>query len=231
MTDATNKTTSNQSWALILIFLGLVFLATNFGWFGWFTSWLWSLLFVAGGAAFLYVYYQNRERWWALIPGFALLAVGVAALSGNAAGGLFLALMGAGFAAVFVTNRARWWAVIPAGALFTLALIAWLDAARPAWDTGWLFFTGIAATFGVLFFLPEGQGKQGWAIYPALGCLALVLLTFWSSNLGSVIISLVLIAVGVFLFWRQRREKSTSIDYALSKDKPGGSSSGSPQPH
>ncbi len=221
MIDKTTDKTPNQSWALILIFLGLLFLATNFGWFGWLTSWLWSLLFAAAGGAFLYVYYQNRKRWWALIPGFALLAVGVAALSGNAAGGLFLALIGAGFAAVFVTNRARWWAVIPAGALFTLALIAWLSAVRPGWDTGWLFFCGLATTFGVLVFLPEGQGKQRWAIYPALGCLALVLLTFLSSNVGSVIISLVLIAVGAFLFWRQAKDKS------VGSVKPGGS----PQAH
>jgi hypothetical protein len=226
----TNKNT-NQSWALILVFLGLLFLATNFGWFGWLTSWLWSLLFIGAGTAFLYVYYQNRERWWALIPGFALLAVGVAALSGNAAGGLFLALIGAGFASVFLTNRARWWAVIPAGGLLTLALIAWLGAARPAWDTGWLFFTGIAATFGVLFLLPEGQGKQSWAIYPTLGCLALVLLTFFSSNLVSIMISLALITGGAFLFWRQGKATSTSIDNSGSKDKPGGGSSGSPQPH
>jgi hypothetical protein len=222
MTDKTTDKTPNQSWALILIFLGLLFLATNFGWFGWLTSWLWSLMFIAGGGAFLYVYYQNHKRWWALIPGSALLAVGVAGLTGDAAGGLFLALIGAGFAAVFVTNRARWWAVIPAGTLFTLALIAWLDAAIPSWDTGWLFFTGIAATFGVLFLLPEGQGKQRWAIYPALASLALVLLTFFSSTLGSVIISLVLIAVGTFLFWRQGKDKGGS------NDKPGGNL---PQPH
>jgi hypothetical protein len=226
----TNKNATNQSWALILIFLGLLFLATHFGWFGWLTNWLWSLLFLGAGAAFLYVYYQNRERWWALIPGSALLAVGVAALSGHAAGGLFLALLGAGFAAVYLSERKRWWAIIPAGGLLTLALLAWLGAARPAWDTGWLFFSGLAATFGVLFFLPEGQGKQRWAIYPALGCLVLVLPTFLSSNIGSFMISLVLIAVGVFLFWRQSKDKSTNIDNSLSKGKPGGNSSGTPQP-
>jgi hypothetical protein len=219
----TNKNT-NQSWALILIFLGLLFLATNFGWFGWLTSWLWSLLFIGAGAAFLYVYYQKRERWWALIPGFSLLAIGVAALSGNAAGGLFLALIGAGFAAVYMSERKRWWAIIPPGILLTLAVVAWLGAARPGWDTGWLFFIGMAATFGALVLLPEGQGKQRWAIYPALGCLVLVLLTFLSSNVGSLIIALALIAMGALLFWRQGKGRAVN-------DKPDGSSSGTPQPH
>jgi hypothetical protein len=219
----TNKNT-NQSWALILIFLGLLFLATNFGWFGWLTSWLWSLLFLGAGVAFLYLYYQKRERWWALIPGFALLAIGTAALSGNAAGGLFLALIGAGFAAVYFSDKHRWWAIIPAGGLFTLALIAWLGTARPGWDTGWLFFMGIAATFGVLFLLPEGQGKQRWAVYPALGCLALVLLTFLSSNTGGIVIALALIAVGAFLFWRQGKDRAV-------KDRTSDGPNGTPQPH
>lgn len=218
----THKSSSNQSWGIILVFLGILFLATNFGWFGWLTSWLWSLFFIAAGAGFLYVYYQNRERWWALIPGFTLLAIGVSALSGNAAGGLFLALIGSGFVAVYLSNRQRWWAILPAGALLTLALIAWADAVRPGWDNGWLFFLGIAATFGVLFFLPQHQGKQRWAIYPTLGSLALVLLTLLSSNLGSIIIAILLIAIGVYLFW-QRREKSD-----LEKPDPHIST---PQPH
>jgi hypothetical protein len=55
--------------------------------------------------------------------------------------------------------------------------------------------------------------------------LALVLLTFLSSNIGSIMIALALIAVGAFLFWRQGKDKS------LSNEKPSGSSSGSPQPH
>lgn len=196
---------THQSWAMILIFLGLLFLATNFGWFGWFTNWLWSLAFVGAGAAFLYVYYQNRERWWALIPGFALLAIGVSALSGNAAGGLFLALLGSGFAMVYISNKTRWWAIIPAGALFTLALIAWLSNLRPGLDMGWLFFLGIATTFVIVFLL----SRQRWAIYPALGCLVLVLLTFLSSNVGSIIIALALVAIGVFLFWRQGKNESS----------------------
>jgi hypothetical protein len=186
-------------WAYALIALGVLFLATNFGWFNWLTSWLWTSLFILGGGAFLYVYYQDRSRWWALIPGFALLAIGVAALSGNAAGGFFLALLGAGFAAVYLSNRKRWWAIIPAGVLFTLALIAWFDTARPGADMGWLFFLGIAVTFGVLFFIPE---RQRWAIYPALGSLAFMLIIL-VSQLGVWFVSLGLIIVGVYLVWRQ----------------------------
>jgi hypothetical protein len=194
---------NNQNfWAYALIALGVLFLATNFGWFNWLTSWVWTSLFIAGGGAFLYVYSQDRSRWWALIPGFALLAIGVAALSGNAAGGFFLALLGAGFAAVYFSNRQRWWSIIPAGVLFTLALVAWFDAARPGADMGWLFFLGIALTFATLFFLPEGAGRQRWAMYPALGSLAFMLIIM-ASHLGVWFVSLGLIVVGAYLIWRQ----------------------------
>lgn len=195
----TNKTNQNL-WAYVLIAVGVLFLATNFGWFNWLTSWLWALLFIAGGGAFLYVYNQDRSRWWALIPGFALLAIGVAALSGNAAGGFFLALLGAGFAAVYFSNRRRWWAIIPAGVLLTLALVAWFDTGRI--DLGWLFFLGIGLTFATLFLLPEDAGKQRWAIYPALGCLAFMLIVL-ASGLGVWLVSLGLIVVGAYLIWRQ----------------------------
>lgn len=188
-------------WAYLLIGLGLLFLATDLGWFAFLAGWLWALLFIAGGAGFLYVYRENHKHWWALIPGFALVALGVAALSGDAAGGLFLGLVGMGFAAVYWTNRARWWAIIPAGALFTLALIAWLETALPALDAGWLFFLGIAATFGLLYLLPEH--KQGWALYPALGGVALTLVTLVSSGVGEVLLPLLLVLVGIYLAWRQ----------------------------
>lgn len=202
-----NKLTQNV-WAYALIGIGVVFLATNLGWFSGLSNWLWSILFIVGGGAFLYVYYQNRSRWWALIPGFALLAIGVSALSGIAAGGFFLALLGAGFAAVYFSNRQRWWAIIPAGVLLTLALVAWFDSMGNR-DMGWLFFLGIALTFATLFFLSEGSGKQGWAIYPALGSLAFMVIAL-ASHLGIWLVSLGLIIVGVFLIWRQSTGRGSS---------------------
>ena len=196
-------------WAYLLIGLGLLFLATDLGWFGFLTGWLWALLFVAGGTTFLYLYRENPRHWWALIPGFALVALGVAALSGDAAGGLFLGLVGAGFAAVYATNRARWWAIIPAGALFTLALIAWLGAAFPLWDAGWLFFLGLTATFGALYLLPPH--RHAWALYPAFGGVVLVGITLVSSPVGEVLLPLLLVLAGIYLAWRQGKPSQDTI--------------------
>lgn len=116
--------------------------------------------------------------WWALLPGFGLLALGAATLSSGAASApLFLGFLGAGFAAAYRAERRRWWAILPAGVLWTLALVAWLGETRPGSQVGWVFFLGLAATFGALFSLPGAQ-RQRWALYPALGTLALALLVF-----------------------------------------------------
>ncbi|HRN19712.1 MAG TPA: hypothetical protein PLU66_11560 [Trueperaceae bacterium] len=190
-------------WAYLLIGLGVFFLAVNVGWLDWVGDWQWALLCLGGGAASYYYYATHSTEWWALIPGFALAAIGVGILAGDAGGPVFLLLLGAGFAGVYLTRRRLWWAIIPAGTLFTLALVAWLTERSPGLDTGWVFFLGLAVTFALLFFLPDGQGKQRWAVYPALGVLALVALTAFPDVLGEVFLPLLLVLAGIILLWRR----------------------------
>lgn len=190
-------------WAVLLIGIGLLSLAANAGWLAWITPWIWAALFVAGGGAFLYYYTLNRRHWWALIPGFTLLGIAAAIVGGEAGGGLFLALIGAGFATIYVLEREKWWAIIPAGALMTLGAVAWLDTMFPAVDVGWVFFLGLAATFGLLYALPEGQGKQRWAMFPALATLALSLMIIASGAVTGIVVPLILIAAGILLMWRR----------------------------
>jgi hypothetical protein len=188
--------------ALLLIAFGVLALVTNLGWFAWFTGWIWPLLFLAGGGAFVALFLRDRERWWALIPGGALIAVGLASLAGAAGGLLLFLALGSGLLTVWLLDRKRWWALMPSGALFTLALVVAADAIRPAGDHGWLFFFGIAVTFALLALLPREQGGQRWALYPALGALAFAIMTLFTS-VGGVPVALLLIAVGAFLLWRR----------------------------
>lgn len=118
------KDSRSHVWAYAFIGVGALSLATKLGWFGWLTNGLWIALFLAVGAAFLYYYSLDRQHWWALIPGTTLLGLGIAALSGDAAGSVFLALPAAGFAAIFAINRRHWWAVSPA------AVAACIEASR-----------------------------------------------------------------------------------------------------
>jgi hypothetical protein len=198
----TPKYTDTRSWAYLLVGGGLLLLAAQLGWLGWMNSWWWAALFLAGGAYFLLLFRKEPARWWAVVAGAQLAGIGVTFLAGDVGGAFFLATFGAGFVAVYATGRQRWWAIIPAGVLLTLATLAWLNVRAPSWDTGWLFFVGIAVTFGLLVVLPEQQGRHRWAVYPAAGALVLTALTVLSGAISGVVLPLVLVAVGAFLLWR-----------------------------
>ncbi len=186
----------------LLIALGVLLLLDRAGWLSGVGGWLWGLIFLGGGLAFLAVFYRDRTRWWALFPGCGLLGLSAATLMDRSGGPLFLALLGLAFALVYAGDRSRWWAVIPAGALATLALVAWIDVRAPGYDTGWVFLVGMAATFAALAFQPEPMRKR-WALYPALGLAALAAITLVSSDTAPIVISIGLIGVGGYLLWRR----------------------------
>jgi len=177
-----------------------------------------GLVFAVGAAIFFTVFFQNRDRWWALIPGFTLLGLaGLIAggalfptLVGRAGGPFFLGMIGLSFVAILLVQPKFWWPVIPAGTLLTLAIVAALgDSAETA--SGAIFFLGIGATFAVLGLLPVGQ-KQKWPWIPAGVCLILgtvVLLTTGASLNSPIgwIWASVLICVGIFMVIRSLTKK------------------------
>jgi hypothetical protein len=191
----------NQSWvAWGLLVLGLLLLLQTLGWVT--PQWMWGLYFSAAGAAFIYAFSQNRQRWWALIPGAALLGLGSQALffqGPNAPDGAwFLLVLSLGFWGVFATSPARWWAVIPGGVLASLSLMEWFRSEEES-----LLFGGMALTFAVLFLL----GKR-WAIFPSVGLLLLAVLSEdWVEAFLSWAWPLALIGVGVYLLWRGGRTR------------------------
>ncbi len=202
---------NSRFWAIVLVALGALFLFSNLGWLPWLTSLVWGLLFLAGGVAFLAVFYANRSKWWALIPGFSLIGLSTVVFFGDAAVSWLFILMGLSFAAIYLNDEQHWWALIPAGTILTLALIIWAEQVFPRWNAGSLLFLGLAATFGLLYLLPKNRGGQLWAIFPAVGCLALVLvISGFSGGLWGVLLSLLLIVGGVYLLWRQRGQSSPS---------------------
>lgn len=122
-------------------------------------------------------------------------------------GSVFLAAIGAGFALTYARRRKHWWAIIPAGVLFTLAVVAGVSEVLPSFDPAFLFFAGIAATFGYLYTLPEGAKR--WAIYPALATFALAILS--SSFTGTWLFPLLLIAGGMLILKQKDRGAQSAI--------------------
>jgi hypothetical protein len=196
-----------------LVGAGVLFLLQNLGLLGPAANLLWALAFAIGGALFLIVFATNRAAWWAAIPGCTLLGLGVVVLLPDVAlaakhwgGALFLGAISLGFWTVWLSGRERWWAIIPGGVLLTLALLAGLSEVVAGADQGWVFFLGLALTFGLLAAVPTPGGRITWAIYPAAGLLGMaVAVLLLSCELFGYFWSAVLILSGLVLAYRAVR--------------------------
>ncbi|MFO7274709.1 MAG: hypothetical protein DIU55_007555 [Bacillota bacterium] len=152
----------------------------------------------------------SRNVFW----GLALIAAGLLLLAGDfhvvlwplraLMGPLALAIPGLIFAAVYAGNREQWWAIIPAGLMLTLAGVALVDAVLPRVSTGWLFFCGLAVTFGLVW--RETGGVQRWARAVALLCLGMTALLLLGSLLRYAL-PLALVAAGLYLLAGRSREE------------------------
>ncbi|HMQ30411.1 MAG TPA: hypothetical protein PKD53_06755 [Chloroflexaceae bacterium] len=125
-----------------------------------------------GGAAFLGVYFRNRERWWAIIPGVILLAMGAViflAVNGQEewAGVLTLGGVGLAFVGVLLARRDFWWAVIPAGALLSLSALVYAEEVLGVAEPAAVLFLGLGATFGLLALVRVGERRMRWPLFPA----------------------------------------------------------------
>ena len=195
---------------VLLILAGLLFLLQALGVLPNIGVPVWTLLFVVGGLAFIWVYITNREQWWAIIPGCTLLGVaGTIALSdvaGPWAGAVVLAAIGVSFWIIYLTRRDMWWPIIPGGVLITLAFVAGFGDTLPDEMITGILFVGLAVTFLLVYFLPTPAGRMKWALIPA-AVLAVLGIAFLASmgnlvTLLAVAGPLALIIGGGFLLWR-----------------------------
>jgi hypothetical protein len=193
--------------AIVLILAGIVFLLGNFGVLGPLGALVWGVLFAAAGLVFLWVFASNPERWWAIIPGFTLLGlaaqVAFSEVLGPLGGTLFLGAIGLSFWVIYLFRRELWWAVIPGGVLITLAIVAGIGEVVPGEATGGIFFLGMAATFLLVYLLPNPEKRMTWALIPAgvLGLMGVLLLAF-TQSMVRIIGPLALIVAGGVLVAR-----------------------------
>lgn len=203
------KRNLNLLWGLLLIGGGVLLLLQNLGYLAHVSGYLWALLLGAPGLACLGVYLNNRERWWAIIPGVVLLSLG--ALSGLQAwnselaapwmGPLTLGGIGLAFWLVYLARRSLWWAIIPAGLLTTLAVMARIDNVGGP-STGAVFFFGLAITF-LLVLLAT---RMSWAVWPAAGlALVAVFIVVGQGRFINYLWPVLLIAAGLFILFNTWR--------------------------
>ena len=197
---------------VLLIGAGVIFLLSNLG----MITLNWALfvgpMFAIAGLIFLLVFITNTDEWWALIPGFVLIGIGINAFmgqwlgasDGRVSGAIFLGFVGLPFFFIYLSHHDHWWAIIPGGVLLTLAGVT-LFTGNPLLEGG-LFFMGLALTFALVYILPKPSGKLTWALFPA-GILFLVALvvTLGATDLLGYIPPIALLLAGGYLIIRAIR--------------------------
>ena len=197
---------------IVLIAAGTLFLLESLGIFHGGLSLLWSAILGGAGITLFYLYANNREHWWALIPGSTLLAIAISILldvvsprlSDAIGGGIVLGGIGLGFWLIFILNRHFWWAIIPAGVLSSLAVVSVLDNFI---NTGGLFLVGLGMTFILIAVLPGYENRLKWGFIPGgiltlIGVLTMPVL----GNLFNILWPLALIVAGGYVIYQNFKE-------------------------
>jgi hypothetical protein len=208
------RTDTNILVGLMLLGAGILFLLLNLGLLGPAEAAIWAAVFAAGGGAFLAVFWRDRAHWWALIPGFVLLSIGtliglneyVPSFDEAWGGALVLGGISLSFWMIYLTDRLRWWAVIPGGVLLSVTTLVILSAQFPGQELSWVIFLGMALTFGLVYLLPAGEGRNRWAIYPAgvLLVMALLLMAMMGQAIN-ILWPIALILAGLYIAYRRLR--------------------------
>ena len=173
---------------------------------------LWALIFIAGGIGFLVVFLRNTEQWWALIPGFTLLGIGVGIglsqlgiqIAENLIAPVILGSISVAFLAVYLVRREQWWALIPGGVMASIALMVLLSEYGLD-DTAMVsvMFFGMAATFLIVAIVPTPHGRMTWGFIPAAVLFLIGLLMLGSlPNLINYVWPLALVIGGGILLYR-----------------------------
>jgi hypothetical protein len=199
---------------LVLILAGALFLLQSLGIILEIGALVWALLFVLAGGAFLYSFFVDRARWWALIPGFTLLGIGTIIALGRLAprvedvigGSIILGSISLAFWVIYFLQRENWWAIIPGGVLLTIAIFVGLESLFAGVELVGIFFLGLGATFILVALAPKPEGRLNWAFIPA-GILLLmgVLMTAAAFDVMGVFGALALVLVGGYLIYRTVR--------------------------
>jgi hypothetical protein len=203
------KIDSRMLIGVALILLGGLMLLERAGFFHGATDIFWGLVFLSGGAFFLYCFATHpQEEWWAAIPGFALAGLAAESLLPKAFGDLngmfFLGALGLGFFAVYLSDRERWWAIIPGGVLLTLAIISVLTEHLGVKDTGAFLLIGL----GVTFILVAILAAMRWAYIPGIALLFLgVFLGIGYTGSWDYLWPAFLIVAGLVFLWQFVRRK------------------------
>lgn len=187
----------------VLIGLGIVSLLDRLGWVGGRGGWVWGLVLLVAGAAFIAAHLRGPKLWWAIFPGLAFIAVAVATFAGSWGGLLLLLVVGVVLLAYYLKRGGQWWTLVGAGAFLSLALQATIERIAPRAETSWLLFVGLGATLAVVYFRRE-QAAPGWTLTGAIAFIAMALVSLLAGKAVGITIAISMMLAGGLVLWRQR---------------------------
>jgi hypothetical protein len=210
-----NRKLSPLFWGILLIVIGTLILLQTLDVLRFAVAIVWSLLFGLAGIGFLSVYASERQHWWALIPGFVLLAIGTIILLGEIApavgnvlsGPLVVGAIAVSFLLIFALHPGFWWALIPGGVMASVTLVTLIDAFNLPIDGGVVILLGIGLTFVLLSLVRTEKGERmWWALIPG-GVMLLIGLFVAAQQvaLAGYVLPAVLLAVGIYFIFRGLR--------------------------
>jgi hypothetical protein len=199
-------------WGGLLILAGVMFLLQRLNLIPDAWDLIWAVVFGFAGLVFLYAFWIDRSQWWPIIPGIALLSLGVVIgfeelfPGSDWIGSIFLGALGLTFCIIYAVNREQWWAVIPGGILLTLAVVAGLDKFLIGELEGGIVMMGMGVTFAVVGLLPTQHGPMRWAFIPG-GVLFIIGIFLLTPQLPvmNYIWPLAIILVGIYFILRNFR--------------------------
>lgn len=171
------------------------------------SAFFWAIIFGVAALVFLYIFFTNRDNWWAAIPGFTLAGLSAASFMPEGLGWDGLAFMGGiglGFWAVYASRRDHWWAIIPGGVLVTLGIVSLLSERYELIETGGIFFMGLGLTFLLVAIL----ANRRWPYIPSVALLLVGLLvdTQYASAISYAWIVVLLVAGGLMIIQALRKK-------------------------
>jgi len=158
---------------------------------------------------FLVVFLRNRDQWWALIPAYVLLVIGVMlgltesnVLPDDFVATYVLTAIALPFLVVFLRNREQWWALIPAYVLLIVGVMIGLTEGGVLSDL--LVPAYILFAIAIPFFVVYARNtRQWWALIPG-GILAIIGLSFLIAEAAAQYVAPVaLVLVGIWIIVRQ----------------------------
>jgi hypothetical protein len=211
MEETMKKIQMSSVLGLLMIGAGILFLFQSLGYLQGAGGLFWTLAFAAAGGIFLYVFFTNREQWWAIIPGLTLIGLGsLIALDTFAPQWseplgvvLFMSSIGLSFWGIYLNQREQWWAVIPGGVLLSIAAFLGLDAIFRGEGIVGIMFIGMGLTFVLLAYLPKPEGRMDWALIPG-GILLLMGVIFLATAVSAwkFVWPGILVLIGAYLIVR-----------------------------